>query len=249
MGDRPRWTGECRDAREDAAFACARGPVPACGASRERPRCRPPRRRHGQQRGGAPDDGRGVRALPGARAHQRRDRRRLLLHERRAARGLRRGSRSRDAPSHGPSLHRWSARGPEAPERARRARAARGRLEGRHPRVPRRPRHAAAERAGAAPQGEGAHRHDPRPLLRHGPRQALGADRALVSRDRRRRRAERGDGGGRRPRLLRASRLSRRATRAARRRRGRADRGPRRRDLLQLPSGPRASADVGAHAA
>ena len=119
------------------------------------------------------------------------------------------GQRRHRAPR-GPRLARWRPR-PPAPDRRRRHRHRRRGHSRRRPRLPRRPRRAAAERARPDRRARGRaarrrpHRHRLRPLLRHGPRQALGAGRGGRGGDpARRRRARpdrgRGDRGRLRPR-------------------------------------------------
>src|SRR6266566_4812121 len=147
MGSRAGLAIERRDAREHAAPARACRDVPPRDSARKRSRRRPSRRRHGEQRGRASDDGRRLRAVPGARPDQRRHREWIVLRESRSARGLRCGAGQGNSSPDGPHLHRRRARRHEAPRGACRARAPRESRERRRARVPRRTRHAAAKRA------------------------------------------------------------------------------------------------------
>ena len=118
-----------------------------------------------------------------------------------------------------------------------------------HPRVHRRPRHVAHRRASSyveeleaflARRGPGHDRHRLRPLLRHGPRQALGAGEAGL----RRAGARRGPGGAGRGRPPSRESYDRGETdefilpTVVVRRPGFAHQGRRRRGLLQLPARP-----------
>ena len=235
LGARRPGPGQRRLARRHTGLRRALGGPPAHHPHRLGPRGRAARGPDGQL-GGRPHEPRRRRGgQAGPASHRRVDRGRQLLRERGAAGCL----PDRAPPPARPRLRRRRAREHAAPARADRAGRPRGRRGRRAPRVHGRPRHAAALggglRRGGRELGRLARCDRERPLLRDGPRPALGPHEARLGRDRARpRRARSRQRRGRRERRLRA-RGDGRVHRADAGRRGGA--GPRRRqrDLLQLP--------------
>ena len=188
--------GQRRLAGRDAGVRRALGALSAHDPLGQRPRRRPARRPDGQLGGRPPQPRRRRRRQAGPGPHRRRRRRRLAVRERGPARRLRGRPRepARSPAPDGPGLRRRRPLGLDARRGADRARRAGGRSRRRRARVHRRARHAAdlgavlhlRARALAAPRGPRRHRQ--RPLLRDGPRPALGADEARLRRDRPRRR-------------------------------------------------------------
>ena len=237
----------------DARFRRPLGGLPAHDAVGQRARRRPSRRPDGQLRGWAPQPGRGIDRRAGPDPDRRRDRRRQLLREPRAARRLRGGPlRAPRAPApDGPRIRRRRPLGLGAHRGVHRDGRPRGcaRLGGAC--VHGRPRHAADggrrlhPGAGALATSRRTDRHGVRPLLRHGPRSPLGQDRARLRRDRGRPGAAGRERRGRDQRRLR-TRRDRRVRAPARDRRLRRGRGRRRGPAFQLPPGPGTATRAGA---
>ncbi len=244
LGPRRARSGQRRRAGRHAGLRRALGALAPHDADRLGARRRAARGADGQLRGRPPQPRRRRDRQAGPAAHRRGDRGRLVLRERHAARGL---------PHRAPAPARARLGGRRArldgpPARADRAGRARGRARRRDPRFHRRPRHAPGLRRGLRGGGGGVgrrpHRERDRPLLRDGPRQALGPDQARLRRARRRRgRVQRRQRRGRRPGRLRARR-DRRVHQADARGGGGAHPRRRQRGLLQLPARPGAAADA-----
>ena len=182
----PDGPGQRRRARRHAGVRRAVGRAPAHHADRQGRGRRAAGGADGQLRGRPPQPRRGRDRAAGPGADRRRGRRRLAGGERDAAR---RAARRRARASDRPRLQRRRALVRGAPEGADPARRRVERAGPRDPRVHRRPRHVAdlrrglgRGRRGAVPRDRcGARGVGDRPLLRDGPRPALGPDRAGAS--------------------------------------------------------------------
>ncbi len=213
---------------------------------------------HGQLRGRPPDPGRGADDPAGSSPHRPLPARRVVLLQPGASRrDAAREAQGRDAAPDGPVLGRRRALSSAPPRRpARDGGAAAGAARAPAP-VHRRPRHV-AEVGSALPgraRGAPVSRRRPGrdgvgPLLRHGPRQAVGPRGAGLPGAGVLPRPERGDRRGSRRGRLRARgdrRVHPTHGHHRERRAGWPDARRRRDRLLQLPSRPREAADAGVH--
>ncbi len=238
--------------RTHADLARAPGPLAAQPAAGVGGCGRPATGPDGQLRGRAPQPRRRPAGAPGPAPHRRRHRRRHVLHAAGAHRGVRTGPRPRQRPGRGqPDRSRRRPRQRPAPRGARRTRRSGARLECAHPRPARRPRHAAVLGARVRRRPRGTARGGPpgrrgrdgrRPLLRDGPRPALGARRDRLRRHRPRRSGPPRRFGGRRHRGRLRPRRDRRVRQPHRHRRpgdaAGAGRSRRHRELPRRPGAP-----------
>ena len=185
----PAREAQRRRARRHAELRPDLGDLPARAAGRARARRRPARGADGQLRGRPHQHRRRPGGLDGPAAHRQRHRRRQLRRRTPRSRpSSRRSGRARARRTSPGSPRRAACTPTSARSPPRRAAIAAAGVHGRGARLPRRPRRSAAERRrpdrrarGGAARGR-AHRHGQRPLLRHGPRQALGPGGARRSR-------------------------------------------------------------------
>ncbi len=190
LGDKPRHLRQRPRACRDAQFRPDLGHLSARDARNTWPGRGSALRSDGQFRGRAHQHRRGPDRGDGSGDDRPRDRGRRLRRETRAAR-VHRGAPGfgRDGACRGPCLAGGRSL-PHEPHRRSGARHRRRRHPGRRPRDHRRARRAPAvgRRPGRRARGRTAerrpHRHRHRPLLRHGPRQPLGAGREGLPRHR-----------------------------------------------------------------